>query len=508
MVRSRGVPRASKLGALRPSDSLLADHARRIGVDPTAGATFDVIRPEDATVFATALDCSPEVVAAVISEARAAAPGWSKSRPDARRTALNAAADRLDAARDEIALLLSAETGKAIRTECVGEAGILVDILRYFAGLTSELKGHTTSLGEDVMGFVTREPHGVVASILPWNVPLMQFGYKVAAPIAAGNVVVVKPPEQATLTILRVVELIADLFPPGVLEVVTGRGSTTGRALVTSDVDKVSFTGSVETGREIAIESGRRIRPVTLELGGKSPLILLDDCPLDRAVSGIVQSMRFTRAGQSCTASTRVYVPRSQLDTVIDALGAELDGIVVGPPTDDSTDCGPLVSREQLDKVERYLDAADASGLRVESRGVLADGASNAGFYVLPHLIIDPPDDHPCAVEEIFGPVACLFAYDDLAEAVERANDSSFGLSASVWGSDISRCMQTASDLSAGIVQINQNAVMVPGIAYGGLRDSGLGREGSLEAMLESYTWPKTHILNYAGREPAPPTGS
>ena len=493
---------------MRQPDDLLSTYVTRLEIEPVPDRRFDIRRPEDGSLLASAFDCDERVVSHVLERARGASVGWAKSDSRVRRAALLSAADRVEEEADELARLLSVETGKALHTECYGEVAIFIDILRYFAGLSTELKGQTTSLGDDILGFVTRQPHGVVASILPWNVPLMQFGYKVAAPVAAGNVVVVKPPEQATLTILAVVELMIDLFPAGVLEVLTGRGESTGRALVDGDVDKVSFTGSVETGREIAVASARQIRPASLELGGKSPMIILDDCPADRAISGIFRSMRFTRAGQSCTASTRVYVPRSQLSSILDALGDALDDVVVGPPLLDSTQCGPVVSAEQRDKIERYLARAQESSLRVEQYGKMSPEADVDGYYVLPHVIVDPPDDHPCAVDEIFGPVVCLFSYDDLAGAIERSNASNFGLSASVWGSDINRCMQAAADLSAGIVQVNQNAVMIPGIAYGGIRHSGLGREGSLEAMLESYTWPKTHILNYAGRASGPPAGS
>lgn len=461
--------------------------------------TVEAFNPATGAEIASIPVCDASVVDAVVAAARAAQPPWASSASAARSRVLLAMADAVEAATDELVPLLAFETGKAVRTECVGEVGLLVEILRYFAGLTHEVKGHTTKLGDGILGFVTRHPHGVVGGIVPWNVPLMLMGYKVAAPLAAGNVAVVKIPEQATYSLLRVLQIFDEVLPAGVCTFLTGDGDVTGRALVSNrGVDKISFTGSVDTGRDVGIEAARRIRPVTLELGGKSPMIVLADCDVDLAVDGIVRSMRFTRGGQSCTAASRVYVHRSMLDAVQTSLGAQLDTLVLGPPLDERTDCGPLVSARQRDSVIGFIDEARTDGLDVRRYGQVAPDADlEGGYYVHPHAVFEPPPHHRVAKEEIFGPVVCIFAYDDVNEALAAANDSEFGLSASVWGRDVSMCLQLADQLQAGIVQINQNAIMVPGIAYGGIKNSGVGMESSLEAMLESYTWSKTNILNF-----------
>lgn len=443
--------------------------------------------------------CTAAAVRQAVASAAAAQPEWARLPAGERGRLLYACADRFEVIGNELAELLALESGKAIETECRGETGLLVESFRYFAGLAHELKGHTTELGPGILGFTTRKPYGVVAGIVPWNVPLLLMSYKVAAPLLAGNTVVVKIPEQTSFTLIRVLKEMQAVLPEGIVTFLTGSGASTGNELVNDPaVDKVSFTGSVETGRHVYTESARRLRPVTLELGGKSPMVLLDDCDLEIAVDGIVQSMRFTRGGQSCTAASRIFVPAARAGELRAALAAALDGIIIGPALDPATQCGPLVSAAQRDKVAGFVARARSDGLAIDEYGIVADGVDwDAGYYARPCVVFDPPDDHPIAVEEIFGPVVCLFTYDSVGEALGRANRTEFGLSASVWGRDINTCMRLADDLEAGIIQINQNAVMVPGIAYGGIRNSGVGSEGSLEAMLGSYTYAKTNIVNY-----------
>lgn len=485
-------PNPETIAALR---SWYLDHATLAADTPT----FDAFDPSTGAVIASVPICDEAQVAKATAAARLAQPAWARTTVQERSRLMNECADRLDAIGDELAELLALESGKAIATECRGEVGLVVEIFRYFAGVSHEVKGHTTQLGPDVLGFTTRHPHGVVAGIVPWNVPLMMMGYKVAAPLVAGNASVIKVPEQTSFTLIRVLQELVDVVPSGILHFLTGTGDITGNALVAdAEVDKVSFTGSVETGRVVYEASARLIRPVTLELGGKSPMIVLADCDLDKAVHGVVQSMRFTRGGQSCTAASRVFIPTSRLDDFRQRLGKALDDILIGPALDPGTQCGPLISARQRDRVQDYVDGAIADGLDIATYGTVADGVDwDGGYYVRPHAIFDPPPDHRAAVEEIFGPVVCVFSYEDVDDALALANDTEFGLSASVWGRDITTCMRLADRLEAGIVQINQNAIMVPGIAYGGIRTSGLGKEGSLEAMLDSYTYAKTNILNY-----------
>jgi acyl-CoA reductase-like NAD-dependent aldehyde dehydrogenase len=463
--------------------------------------TIDVFDPSTGIAFATVPVCDAVEVNRATTRAREAQRSWARRTIQERSRLMTTCADRIEAIGDELAVLLAFESGKALETECRGEVDLVVEIFRYFGGVAHEIKGHTTRLGPDVLGFTTRHPHGVVAGIVPWNVPLMMMGYKVAAPLVAGNASVVKVPEQTSFTLIRVLQELLEVLPPHVVDFLTGTGDITGAALVADPhIDKVSFTGSVETGRAVYEASAKLIRPVTLELGGKSPMIVLADCDIDTAVHGVVQSMRFTRGGQSCTAASRVFVSSSMLDEFRRRLAAALDAIVIGEALDPATHCGPLISARQRDRVVAYVDGAIADGLTVASYGTVADGVDwDGGYFVRPCVIVDPPAEHPVATEEIFGPVVCLFSYNEVDDALTRANDTEFGLSASVWGRDIGTCLRLADALEAGIVQINQNAIMIPGIAYGGIRNSGLGKEGSLEAMLDSYTYAKTNIVNYRG---------
>jgi len=462
-------------------------------------AKLEIHDPSSGSFLANVPICSSEVVEQAVARARKAQPPWAELRPEQRAALLFEIADRVDAISAGLSELLALETGKSLETECRGEVALLSQIFRYFAGVCHEIKGHTVDFGHKILGFVTHHPVGVVAGIVPWNVPLMLMSYKVAAPLIAGNTVVIKMPEQATHSLIAVYQIVREVLPKGVCEFLSGDGATTGEALIQSrGIDKVSFTGSVETGRHVYEQSAKLIRPVTLELGGKSPMIVLDDCDIDKAVDGIFGSMRFTRAGQSCTAASRVFLTSRNITQVQEQLIERLNGVTIGPALDPQTQCGPLVTRKQRDRVTRYLDEAKADGIQITACGKVLPGTPwDQGFYVKPHVVLNPPDAHTIATEEVFGPVVCLLEYTQLDEAIERANDSKFGLSASVWGKDISDCMNTAAKLNAGIVQINQNAIMLPGLAYGGIKDSGIGRESSVEAMVSTYMYSKTNILNY-----------
>lgn len=327
----------------------------------------------------------------------------------------------------------------------------------------------------------------------------MFMAYKVAAPLAVGNTVIIKMPEQATASLIIAFRSIKKILPDGAVEFLSGDGATTGEALISDPgIDKISFTGSVETGQRIYHQSASDMRSVTLELGGKSPMIILDDCDLEKAVNGIIGSMRFTRAGQSCTAASRIYIPEAHLNRYKEALAEKLDALMIGDAMDRRSDCGPVVSRKQKDRIDSYVQQAQNDGLNVQAYGSFIEGTDvENGYFVRPHLVFDPDHNHPVSQEEIFGPVATLSTYNALDDVLERANGTRFGLSASVWGKDINRCLICANAFRAGIVQINQNAIMLPGFSYGGVGHSGIGKESSLEAMLETYMYEKTNIVNF-----------
>lgn len=468
-------------------------------VAPQTGRCFPVVFPATGQQVAEAADGDTADVDAAVQAALAAAPAWKRTAARERGRLVAACADLLATHAEELALLLTLETGKAIRTESRVEAQGFSDIFRFFGGLGGEIKGETVPLRPDVLTMTLREPVGVVAAILPWNVPLLLMALKVAPALVAGNPVVVKSAEQAPLAVLRVAQLLGQLLPAGVLNVVSGDGPRCGAALCAHPaVRKITFTGSVETGRLVALAAAHKLVPATLELGGKSPMIILQDADLDQAVAGAMVSMRFTRQGQSCTAASRILVEAPLFAPFVARLKAAVDQLRMGDPFVPQTDMGTIISPEQYATVERYVQLAAATpGVEVLRCGTLpADPALQAGLFYQPALLVNLPTDHPAWREEIFGPVTAIVPVQDYEAAIALANDSGFGLSATIWTRNLQRAMDAIHRLEAGVVQVNQNLVVQAGLSYGGWKDSGLGKEASLASMLEHFTQQKTVLIN------------
>lgn len=465
---------------------------------PSGGAGIEVVNPAYNQAIGCTPNCSAAEVDKAVCSAEAAFTGWAATEGKARAALLADCAGALEAHSADLALLLALETGKAHRTECLGEVKLLADIFRYFSSFGTELKGRSAPFSQTVMTLTSREPIGVVAGIIPWNMPLMFFGYKVAAPLIAGNSVVLKLPEVAPFTVLKVLGLLGEILPPGVVNAVVGYGSETGQALVEHPkVQKVSFTGSVESGRKVYVSAAGNLKQVNLELGGKSPMLVLPDCDLEVAVEGAVSGIRFTRQAQSCTSSTRVYVPRSRLAHFVEAAVAAAGKLKIGDPLDEATDTGAIVSRQQKERIEGFIERAVNAGQTPLVAGTLPTEAGlRDGAFLRPYFFVDPPHDSEIVQKEIFGPVMCVFGYDSLEELVAMANDVDYGLSASIWGKDISTCLHLSKRLNVGFTQINQNAVMLPGLSYAGTKASGFGSESSLESMIASFTREKTTIVN------------
>ena len=367
----------------------------------------------------------------------------------------------------------------------------------FFGGLASELKGETIPFNPNMMTLTTREPVGVVGAIIPWNVPLLLMAIKVAPALVAGNTVVVKSAEDTPFTVLRVCQIM-QVLPKGVLNILSGFGPGCGGPLVAhKDVKKVSFTGSVETGRTVYRAAAEKLIPVTLELGGKSPMIVMDDADLDKAIAGAIGGMRFTRQGQSCTASSRILVHESLHDEFVSRLLAKVNTLKMGDPLDEETDIGTIINRKQRDKVCGYIEIGEEEGATKNELSALpTDPALADGMFVRPVVFTNVKPDARIAREEIFGPVACVFRFKTFDEAIELANDSDFGLAATVWTKDLKTALTATKRLEAGFVQVNQNLVVQPNLSYGGVKLSGLGKEASLESMLEHFTHKKTIIMN------------
>jgi acyl-CoA reductase-like NAD-dependent aldehyde dehydrogenase len=467
-------------------------------VAPINGKTFDVLNPATNKSIGHAAEGDADDVERAVAVAKAAQKNWAE-RPARERGKLVAECGRiLNQHVDELGKLIALESGKALRTESRVEASVLADMFVFFGGLASELKGETVPFNPNMMTMTTREPVGVVGAIIPWNVPLLLMAIKVAPALVAGNSVVVKSAEDTPFTVLRVCQIMQQILPKGVLNILSGFGPGCGGPLVAhKDVKKVSFTGSVETGRIVYRAAAEKLIPVTLELGGKSPMIVMNDADIEKAVAGAIGGMRFTRQGQSCTASSRILVHEDLHDDFVARLKDKVNSLKMGNPLDEATDIGTIINAKQRSKVCNYIEIGSNEGAQKHELSALPDDPELAdGQFVRPVIFTDVKPDARIAREEIFGPVACVFKFKTFDEAIELANDSDFGLAATVWTTDLKTALVATKRLEAGFVQVNQNLVVQPNLSYGGVKLSGLGREASLESMLEHFTHKKTIILN------------
>ena len=470
-------------------------------IPAASGQNFPVVNPATGEEIAHTAKGDATDVDIAVRNAADAQKAWARM-PTRKRGALVAqCAGLIRTHVEELARLIALETGKALRTESRVEANTVADVLEFFGGLGSELKGESVPFAPDVLSVTVREPLGVVGAIIPWNVPLLLMALKIAPALVAGNTVVVKSAEEAPLTVLRICELMNRILPPGCFNMLSGYGPDCGAPLVVHKlVKKVTFTGSVEVGRIVAKAAADKLIPVTLELGGKSPMLVFADCDFDKTVTGAVTSMRFTRQGQSCTAASRIYVERPIFQRFVDALAARVDAMVMGDPLDEATDIGTIISPEQFAKVSAFIDEGKATpGATGRACSRLPDDAGlKKGLFIQPHIFTGLPTESRLVREEIFGPVTVIFAFDDAEAVLAEANDSEYGLAASLWTNNLKQGLDLAHRLEAGLVQINQNLVVQANLSYGGVKSSGLGKEASLESMLEHFTHKKTIMVNYA----------
>ena len=469
-------------------------------VDSADGRTFDVETPaKRGSVIAQVPRAGAEDVDRAVKAAAAAFPLWRSVAPRDRGRILARIADDVEAAVEDLARTLASETGNAIRTQARPEAKTVADVFRYFGGLGGELKGETVPLGETMFSYTRREPFGVVAAIVPWNVPILIAAWKIAPALIAGNTVVLKPSANAPLAALALARICAKHLPTGVLNVVTGTGDEVGTPLAIHPlVAKISFTGATDTGKAILRLAADRIIPVTLELGGKSPQLLFPDADNEKTADGVIAAMRFARQGQSCTAGSRLFLHKTVFDSFLDKLATKLGKLKVGDPLEETNDMGAIVSRQQFDRVVGFIDeGSHEQGARTVIGGLPPkEGPLAEGYYVEPTVFANVRNDWRIAREEIFGPVLVAIPWDDPADAVRMANDTHYGLAAYVWCKDISRALRTAHSIDAGWVQVNQGIGQVVGQPYGGFKESGLGRENSLEGMLEGFTQRKSVTIN------------
>ena len=434
-------------------------------------------------------------------------PGLEQNPPRQRGRMLLRIAEALEARVEEMARTIALETGNALRTQARPEATLAADIFRYFGGLAGELKGETIPLGEHVLSYTRREPLGVVGAIIPWNAPVLLGALKIAPALCAGNTLVLKAAEDAPLGVLLMAEICQEFLPPGVLNVLTGTGEECGGPLaVHPAIRKLSFTGSTEVGKIIMRAAAERIVPVSLELGGKSPSIVYPDADEDWVVDGVIAGMRFTRQSQSCTAGSRLFLHADIFDSFLEKMRTKTEAFKIGDPLDETSDIGAIINEKQFRKVCGYVD----DGLsRKDARLVFGglppkEGPLSEGYFAIPTVFADTSNDWRLAREEIFGPVLVAIPWRDEADAIRMANDSHYGLAAYVWTHEIGSGLRAAHAIKSGWVQVNQGLGQQPGHSYGGYKQSGIGREFSLEGMLDSFTQRKnvTVNLNVARRNP------
>jgi phenylacetaldehyde dehydrogenase len=473
-------------------------------VGALSGRSFASVDPATGAVLTTVPDGDAADVDRAVTAARRAFddPGWRRMSPLERGVLLNRVADVIEAHADELALLESRDNGKPVSVARAVDVGTSVKLFRYFAGWPSKLEGSTIPVsprgGLRVLNYTTRQPVGVAGLIVPWNFPVSMACWKLAPALATGCTVVLKPAEETPLSTLRLAELLQEAgVPDGVVNVVTGRGASAGAALAAHDgVDKIAFTGSTETGRAIVRAAAGNLKKVSLELGGKSPNIVLPDADPEAVAEAAAQAVFFNQ-GQVCTAGSRLYVHRKIFDDVLDAVAERAHGIVVGPGSDPATEMGPLVSARHHERVTGFIAAGREQGARLAAGGGRPglDAPYDAGYFVEPTVFVAPDDGLRIVREEIFGPVLAAMSWDDVDDLVERANDSPFGLSAGIWTSDLGHAHRIADELQAGTVWINCYNLTDPASPFGGFKQSGWGREMG-RTVLDHYTEIKSVWVN------------
>jgi phenylacetaldehyde dehydrogenase len=478
------------------------EHKLLIGgkwVPAQSGKVFDTHDPGTGRVIARVAEGDAVDIDLAVKAARQAFESgpWSRITPSERGRLVWKLADLLEQHAEEFAEIESLDNGKPLTSARGGDVPLSVDMFRYMAGWATKITGETLSISTpgNFHAFTLREPVGVVGQIIPWNAPLLMAAWKLAPALTTGCTVVLKPAEQTPLAALRLGELIQEAgFPDGVVNIVTGFGPTAGAAIAAHpDVDKVAFTGSTETGRYIVNAATGNFKKVSLELGGKSPVIVFPDADMSVAIPGAAQAI-FANSGQVCSAGSRLFVHKKAFDRMIEGLTQEAGKIRVGHGLTDGTQMGPVISQVQLERITGYIDQGKAAGATVAAGGARV---GNEGYFIAPTILTDTKPDMSVMQEEIFGPVLCAVSFDDddLERIAKQANDSIYGLAGSIWTRDLSTAHKMMRRIRAGRIGINVHGSVDAAIPTGGFKQSGWGREKGHEG-LHLYTEVKSVIMS------------
>lgn len=468
-------------------------------VESESRQTFKTHNPTTGDVLAEAQGAtSVDVDRAVTAAEDAFQRGWRDSTPAERQQLLTAIADVVEENKERFATIDTLDNGKPI-TESREDIDLFVDHFRYFAGVCRSHHGNTITTGDGNKIQTVPEPYGVVGQITPWNFPMLMAAWKLAPALATGNTVVLKPAEETPLSILELMREIQDFVPTGVINVVTGHGPEAGSALVThDDIRKLAFTGSTEVGKGVMKRSAEQVTDVTLELGGKSPVIVFPDAEIDKAVDIVVRAMFFNN-GECCSAGTRLFVHEDISEAFFDAFITEVEGLTLGDPLSEETDLGPQITPSQADKTMQYINSLEDSNVRILTGGYEPDEPPLCdGCFVAPTVITDIEHDTQAVQEEIFGPVESVFTWNDYDRVIETANDVRYGLAAGIITDDIKRAYRAADDIEAGNVWVNTYNRFPAGQPFGGTKQSGTGREVAAQALNE-YTQTKTVTIGLDG---------
>ncbi len=468
-------------------------------VEAASGKTFDTINPSTGEVLAKVAEGDQEDINRAVAAARKAFESgpWPKLTPSQRGRLLLKLADLIEEHAEELARLETLDNGKPIKYSKASDVPLTADHFRYFGGWATKLEGNTIPVSiPNMFTYTLREPLGVVGQIIPWNFPLQMASWKLAPALACGNTAILKPASQTPLSALRLGQLICEAgFPDGVVNIVPGFGETAGAALAAHpDVDKIAFTGSTEVGKKILEASVGNLKRVTLELGGKSPNIIFPDADMKFAVRGALNAIFFNQ-GEVCTAGSRLFVHQSVYDQVLSGLTDAASKMKLGPGIDPSTDLGPLVSEQQLERVTGYIETGKREGATPTTGGERAGGDLAQGYFVQPTIFDRVRDDMTIAREEIFGPVVVAMPFEEIEEVAARANKSIYGLAAGVWTSDVKKAHKMAAALKAGVIWVNTYNMFDAAAPFGGYKQSGYGREMG-HAVLDAYTQIKTVWVN------------